>query len=388
MSTSTEALQAKNASTTPGRKNLLSVLWRPSVVTAILYIIFLALLTLLFHYNAMHYVHIGKYFSFSPHHSSTKINGAGGYDGQFYYFIARDPLHAYKYMDNASYRYQRIVYPILTFILSLGHARPVPYMLLFINFASIVLSVEIVARLLKRYGLSPWYSLALGLYFGQVTALIFDTTEPLTYLFICLGLLLVDKKRMNSAALCLGLAVLSRETAALFPAGLILLYLFQRRWLDTFRFIVLSFLPTVIWYVLLAIIFKRISLSGAPAFESVPFLGLFSLSNDPRRFIPLLILMFVPTVVGWLLAAKEAIQRHGGKGSWLIWFMHLAMISCMSVASYKELVSAGRLSTGIVLAMLFCGWQLRNKLVLWGAQVYTLTFPIYVIGLLFLHFPS
>ncbi|HEX4207584.1 MAG TPA: hypothetical protein VHZ51_25965 [Ktedonobacteraceae bacterium] len=367
---------------------MLSLLWRPSVVSAILYGIFLILTSVIFHYHALHYVHIGNYFSYSPHSLSKKLNGAGGYDGQFYYFIARNPLTAYHYTDNAPYRYQRIVYPIIAFLLSLGNARLLPYTLLLINFVAIVLGVEIVARLLKRHGLSPWYSLAFGLYFGQATALLFDTTEPLTYLFICLGLLFIEKKRINSAAICLGLAVLSRETAVLFPVGFIILYFFQRRWPDMVRLIILGLLPTMIWYIALTIIFGKTGLTSAPAFELIPFLGLFAFEHNSNRFIPLVILMFIPTIIGWLLAAKEALQRHWAGGIWLIWLMHLGLISCMAVGSYKELASAGRLSTGIVLAMLLCGWQLRNKLVLWGAQIYALTFPIYVVGVLLLHFPS
>ena len=157
-------------------------LWRPSIVVAAIYLLFLTLLTLIHHYSMIDYVHIGTFFSrHDPH-------GTIGYDGQFYYFMARDPWHAYQYMDNAPYRYQRIVYSLLVYVVSLGQESLVPFMLLLVNFLSIVLSVEIVARLLAKRKLSPWFSLAIGLYFGQATALIFDTTEPLTIAFLCLGL--------------------------------------------------------------------------------------------------------------------------------------------------------------------------------------------------------
>ena len=35
-----------------------------------------------------------------------------GFDGQFYYFIALDPGRAAAYIDDPSYRFQRIAYPI------------------------------------------------------------------------------------------------------------------------------------------------------------------------------------------------------------------------------------------------------------------------------------
>ncbi|GLV59048.1 hypothetical protein KDH_58760 [Dictyobacter sp. S3.2.2.5] len=370
----------------------LASLWRPSIVVGLLYIVFFMLVTISHHYPLLHYVHIGNYFASVARKPIRpgELNGAGGYDGQFYYFIARDPVHAASLMDDAPYRYQRIVYPLLAFILSFHQAALLPPVLLLINFASIVLSVEIVARLLERYQLSPWYSLAIGLYFGQATALLFDTTEPLTYGLLCAGLLLLDKKKMTWAAIVMGIAVLSRETAALFPGGLIVYYLFHRNWREVFRFSLISFLPTIIWYALLVVIFGKTGLTYAPTFQLIPFKGLFVFSSDLPRFIPLLVMMFIPTIIGWLLFLRATIKRQWAGATWFIWFINLALVTCLAPGSYKELVSAGRLSMGIVLAILLYGWQSRNKWVLWGAQIYALTGFIYALGILQIigHYPS
>src|SRR5579883_3234155 len=90
-------------------KRLPTLLWRPSLFTGALYILFFATITLVHHYPAVHYVHIGRYFL------RGKLNGYGGYDGQFYYQIARDPWQAFHFMDNAAYRYQRILYPLIVY---------------------------------------------------------------------------------------------------------------------------------------------------------------------------------------------------------------------------------------------------------------------------------
>ncbi|GCE19919.1 hypothetical protein KDK_37190 [Dictyobacter kobayashii] len=383
----------KKASPVVGRSRFTwSSLWRPSVVVGLLYILFFALVTVTFHYHLTHYVHIGTYFSAGIQGAAQpgRLNGAGGYDGQFYYFIARDPFHAASLMDNAPYRYQRIVYPLLALLLSFNQSVLLTPVLLLINFVSIVLSVEIIAQLLTRHQLSPWYSLAIGLYFGQMTALLFDTTEPLTYLLLCVGLLLIDKKHMTWAAIWMGLAVLSRETAALFPIGFMVYYLFHKRWLEVLRFGLISLLPTAIWYALIVVIFGKTGLTYAPTFQLIPFKGLFIFSSDLPRFIPLLILMFIPVIVGWLLFASATYRRQWGGASWFIWFINLALVTCMAPGSYKELVSAGRLSMGIVLAILFYGWQSKNKWVLWGAQIYALTGFIYALGILNIlgHYPS
>jgi hypothetical protein len=72
---------------------------------------------------------------------------------------------------------------------------------------------------------------------------------------------------------------------------------------------------------------------------------------------------------------------------YLILGANLLMITLMNHHSFDELVSCGRIATGLVLAVLVYGLATRNKWVLWGAQFYTFTFVVLVIGTL-LHWPS
>ncbi len=346
------------------------VFLRPSLCVGLIYIIFFIAVTLLHHYTAMSYVHLGTRFAL---HIPT---ANPGYDGQFYYQIARDPLHAAQFLDKPPYRYQRIVYALLVFVLSAGQTTLVPYMLLLVNFVSIVVSVEIVARLLSKYGLSPWFSLAVGLYFGQMAALFFDTTEPFTYALVCLGLLLIEKEYITAAALSMGLAALSRDTAILFPLGYTLFFLFQRQWDNAIRFIMLAFLPLLLWYGILWRIFGETGVKYAPPFEHIPFAGLFIFFPEQKLFWQLFVIMFVPTVVGWLFAALEILRRRWSSVL-VIWVLHLTLVTFMAPDSYREFVSSGRLSTGLVLAVLLYGWQIRNKTLLWISQFYTLTFVFY-----------
>jgi hypothetical protein len=46
-----------------------------------------------------------------------------GYDGQFFYYIALDPVGALPYIDTPSYRYTRIGYPIAARVLALAGRR-------------------------------------------------------------------------------------------------------------------------------------------------------------------------------------------------------------------------------------------------------------------------
>ena len=356
-------------------------LLRPSLLVAVTYIVLIILITLIHHYNVIHYIHIGTKFS------QHDPKGFGGYDGQFYYQLARDPFHAYQFMDDPPYRYQRIIYPLVVRLLSLGQTALIPYMLLLVNCLSSVLSVEIVARLLKKHGMSPWFSLALGFYFGQTSAFIFDTTEPFTYLLVCLGLLLIEEEYLTAATISMGLAVLSRETAILFPIGYTVFYLLRGRWKDMARFVILALLPLPIWYAVLWKIFGSTGLTYAPPFEHIPFGGLFTFLYNPTLFWSLIGLMFVPTIGGCIFAASEILKRHWNKAYLLlIWLLHLVLVTFMAQSSYQEFVSAGRISSGIVLATLLYGWQTRNKTLLWISQYYTLTFAFYAFGVLFTRF--
>src|SRR5579885_3744182 len=116
-----------------------TLLIRPSVVVGLIYLLLLGFFVLARHYSAMDFVHLGTVWG--AHNKS----GTWGYDGQFYYQIARNPLGAARYMDNAPYRYQHLLYPLLAWLLSFGQVPLVPYTLLLINLLSIIGSVEIVS---------------------------------------------------------------------------------------------------------------------------------------------------------------------------------------------------------------------------------------------------
>lgn len=343
-----------------------------------LYIVFIVVVSLVHHYTVLSYVHIGSRFARHIH------NGTPGYDGQFYYQLARDPWHAYQFLDKPAYRYQRIIYPLVVRLLSFGQEALIPYMLLLVNFVSIVFSVEIVARLLAKRGLSPWFSLALGLYFGQAAAFIFDTAEPFTYALICLGLWLIEKEYLTAAALAMGLAALSRETAIFFPLGYTLYYFLHKRWQDFTRFVVLALLPLPIWYGILWLIFGKMGVTGAPPFERLPFGGLFIFFNSQQLFWSLVIFMLIPILCGWAFAISEMWRQRWSSlwaGIMLILLLHLALVTFMAADSYHEYVSAGRISTGLVLAILLYGWRTRNIPLLRAAQFYAATFPIYAVAI-------
>jgi hypothetical protein len=66
----------------------------------------------------------------------------------------------------------------------------------------------------------------------------------------------------------------------------------------------------------------------------------------------------------------------------LIWLMNLLLVTFMARLSYADLTSAGRLSTGLPLALLLYGLTTRNSFILRASQIYTAMSPFYAVTIL------
>ena len=359
--------------TTIVRPSFMKGIVRPSLAVVAIYLLYLLFLIVSRGYSALDFVHLGTVWSLRDQ------AGSWGYDGQFYYQLARDPLQAYHFMDNASYRYQRILYPLIVSLLTLKNSALIPYVLLFINLASIIGSVEIVSYLLCKRNLSMWYSLALGLYYGQAAALAFDTAEPFTCFLVCAGIWLLLNDRIRSAAICLGLACLAREVAILFPLAYVVQYSMQKRWRTAIVISLYGCVPILLWLSLLVLLFGHTGMTFTPPFEHVPFAGLFYYILTPRKFWLLFLLLFLPTLGSSMLCVWEIMQKRIGSGL-IAWVLNLLPIIFLSHASYIDLISCGRIATCLVLAALMYGIVTRNAVILWFTQIYALTFLVFGLG--------
>ncbi len=237
----TRSLESSRVSSTP----LLGRLQSPYVVTGVVGLFYLVLLAWLwnhFHGDPLGFVHQGTVFS------QGDPAGTRGYDGQFYYYTAIDPWNAASHMDNATFRLQRIFFPLLIIVVSLGQHALVPYAMILINYLSVLGGTLLVGLLLARWGRSPWFALGYSLCTGIPVALTFDTAEPLAFALAALGIYLWDRAdpRINrpsffqgsqkegegqeansrshrrllvAGALAFAAALLTRELALYFVAG-------------------------------------------------------------------------------------------------------------------------------------------------------------------------
>lgn len=151
---------------------------------------------------------------------------AFGWDGQFYYFMANDPLDlrgSAAHMDAPPYRYQRIGLSLVPYIASkiLGFDWVSPELFLICYLLLFLGGLCALARILKFYNLSYWWLLGWGLFVGnQVTLLNFlpDLAADI-FLFIALYWLWL-KPNMFFYLLVASLAALSREIYILIFAGI------------------------------------------------------------------------------------------------------------------------------------------------------------------------
>ena len=146
----------------PRRATLRAAAWlvRLSVVVGVCYLLLLGLFMPRHGYGAIDFVHLGTAWTAggAPEHH--------GYDGQYFYRLARDPFTAHQEIDFAPFRYQRILYPLIVRLVAVGQEPLLPYALLAVNWVAVVAGVELLSALLHGRRLSSRYSLPYGLYFG------------------------------------------------------------------------------------------------------------------------------------------------------------------------------------------------------------------------------
>jgi hypothetical protein len=140
-----------------------------------------------------------------------------GYDGQFFYRLAINPIHLHRTafgitFDNA-YRVQRIGYPLLAWLAAAGHATVVPGALIAVNVAALTVIAWLGAELAQDSGRHAAWGLLMVTFSGFVITLARDTSEIVAVCFMLGGVLAIRCQAFLLAGLLLAFAALTRETA-------------------------------------------------------------------------------------------------------------------------------------------------------------------------------
>jgi hypothetical protein len=177
------------------------------------------------HGNISRFILVGRHFaevSQLPH--GMPVAKTYGYDGQFFYRLALNPLNfhhtAYGITMDRPYRYMRIGYPTLTWLVSLGQHNLVPVMLVVVNIAAIGTLGYLGGIFAVDGGRHALAGLLIPGYFGLLTSLSRDTAEPLAAVCLLAGLLAVRRRHPVLAAMLLAFGALTRETVMVAVAAL------------------------------------------------------------------------------------------------------------------------------------------------------------------------
>ncbi len=295
-----------------------------------------------------------------------------GYDGQFCYYIALDPVHARYYIDLPAYRYQRILYPILARLLALGQAGLIPYTLLLINWLALAGGTLAIAAWLKRKGCSPYFALLFGFYDGLFVSFTRDLTEPLSYALVALAIYLFTfggRRRVLWAGVVFGLSALARETGAIFAVvyglGLMLEGGFPStirawreriasRWRPVTLLLVTALVPLVLYKAFLAVWLRAPGVNPVLIPQVVPLAGLFGYRPWYSDQYYQLLIVVVPGIICAIAALRAITLRIWPIEVWALLVNIELLIFMLPPADYVDIYASPRLSTGVVLAALYC----------------------------------
>jgi len=313
-------------------------------------------------WDPMSFVNIGG--KFDPRIS----NPSYGYDGQFAYQIAKDPGSGWKYMDVPAYRYQRILYPILARIFSLGRPHLIPWILILINLISIVSGTILMELILLRYQVSRWYALVYGLFIGMLMSLRLDLTEPLAYLLVLAALLTFLNHRFWLSAVCFALAALTRETTLLFAAACTISLVMRSHIRLAIGWGFLAGLPFLAWQIVLKLWLGSwgIGSGGALAtpFEILPFHGWWGMAfinQDAFWMMSLLLfpMAILPAIVSIGVGVIALVRDKSSLSAWAL-FLNAAIFVFLPSSNILDPLGLSRVTIGLIVAILYYGGEQRS----------------------------
>jgi len=217
----------------------------------------------------------------SPLYSAAKALDPGfrgvhplGYDGQFYWGIAVDPLalgSVHRYFDKPSYRYGHPLYGWLGWLLSAGGATAVPVALVLVGLASLAASAVLAVGLAVARGGSGWAGLFVALNPGLVVAATNDLAEPLAAALMLAALVALRRGRRRTVWACLALLPLAKESLLVVVAAVVVWELLRRRHTSALYFATSS-IPALLWWIYARIRLGAWFTSGSSAL-GLPFVG-------------------------------------------------------------------------------------------------------------------
>ncbi len=303
-------------------------------------------------------------------YAAGEINGEPGYDGQFSYYIARDPdpVSVAPLLDTPAYRYQRILYPLLARYFALGRQAWIPWALLALNWVTHGLATLGISWLLHSRGINVAYALIYGLWVGLIAAVGLDLHEPLAYGFVVSAWVMKERGHETRFALCLILALFAKETTLLFwLAALLPAWKLGKK--SAFFLLIGGGVLFAAWQFWLLDTFGSIGIASggdmASGFEIIPFMGIIRIGFVKWQVFWLFLLIFGPTVIlptvwGFAVTLKDGMKTilEWSGGSLIL---HSLLIVFLPFSTFREPLGLVRIASGLVLAILMFASEKGHK---------------------------
>jgi hypothetical protein len=296
-----------------------------------------------------------------------------GYDGQFYHYLAHDPLlrrNFTAFMDDPRYRSRRILVPGLAFLLAFGRDENIDAAYLAVVWIFVALGAYWLGRLAVLYGHAAW----LGLGFALVPAVLVSIdrlTVDVALAACAVGFVLyVEEPSPVQLYGMLVAAALARETGLLLPAAYCV-YLASRQRFRNAAVFATSVIPALAWWVF-------VDLHTAPEPEGAGFLSpaLFYgfvhriLHLDPypgtltgavkALAIALDLVALAGIAVALIWTARRAFQRAWTPVTIAIYLFALLALALNRGDAWSEAFAFGRTLTPLLLLATLDGMTIRS----------------------------
>ncbi len=330
--------------------------WIPPIITAIVSLIIIGVVITGSGGNPLSLARIGTVYS------EGDINGTQGYDGQFVYYIAKDPRpdQVREKLDVPAYRYQRILLPLLAHLLSFNDGQLIPWLIPAINFLAHVMGTWGVASLLKQHGKNPLHAIYYGLWVGFLLALRLDLPEPLAFAFIVLAFYEMTEGRHWLGWITYSLAIFAKEVVVIFAIAHFLVFLTKKEWSKGLGFLFFTLLPFGVFQFWLKSQFGHFGVGSGGAmatqFEWIPFLGLFKIGGHSLLLLIVFLVTFGPFILYpalwglwksvWVMLQGEMSFEVAALG------INAAVFLFLPFSTYREPGGLLRFASGLILALI------------------------------------
>jgi hypothetical protein len=323
------------------------------------------------------------YIAHQPDVRRTLVVEQGGYDGQFFYYLAWDPLlHAYHadpkrfdgLYDTPPYRFGRIGYVWLTWLASLGDWHRFPKMMVWLDLAGIFVAAFALAVAARDAGANVLWGLVALFIPAFWQSLETTLPEPIAAGLLLLGFLFWSRGRWLRAAVLLAISLLVRETGLALVAVLAVTMLLRKERWPAIAMTTVAVTPFALWHLYVGwILWPDWGWQGfffKPELIGLPFVGFFDMWAHVRTgdyemdLAPAAYLLPIVLTFAWMIAMGALAVRRSALTAAAALYATIA-VSLNFVMVWVHTRNGERVTYEVFILVALCSSMLSPRSRLW-----------------------